>query len=414
MSRKLKLFTIHLAMIFWLLIDFQGFAQDINAQEQEDNKDYHQQQGVSDASIQHEIEENSLVDIHDFTTMSILETIDTNDVEAIVGDIFINDKISFVDLVQLVIDNDYERLNEEMYTYLTAQVFYELSYNRSTIIHILLLTIFASIFINFSNAFGNQQVSQIGFYVIYMILLMVLLKSFQVITIAMSIKVQQLLTFMSALCPVYFLTVALAKGAHSSIVFYNLSLFYIYAVELIISSIIIPLINAYMIIEILNYLSLEKKLNKLAKLIKTLVYWLLKIMVAGVIGLNVVQGLISPVLDTVERNVWLKGAASIPVVGDAMGGSAEIMFSTLQLIKNGVGVAGAIICLIIIVGPVIQLTLLTLMYKCVSAVVEPVADTRISGCIDSVGEGCQMLLKTMVSCGLLFLVTIAIVSATTS
>lgn len=346
-------------------------------------------------------------------TNSVLESIETQEIDEVIGDIFPDEKISFMDLISLVIANDYEELNEQAFTYLTAQVFYELSYNRSTIIHILLLTIFASIFTNFSNAFGNQQVSQIGFYVIYMMLLMVMLQSFQVIVSAMAIKVQQLLTFMSALCPVYFLTVALAKGANSSIVFYNLSLFYIYGVELIIGSIVIPLINAYVVIEILNYLSVEKKLSKLAKLIKTLVYWLLKVMVAGVIGLNVVQGLIAPILDSVERTIWVKSAQAIPVIGDAMGGSAEVMFTTLQLIKNGVGVAGGIICLIIILGPIIQLTFLTLMYKCISAIVEPISDSRISGCVDSVGEACQMLLKTMISCGLLFLITIAIVSATT-
>lgn len=344
----------------------------------------------------------------------VLEKIDIHGVQDVVGDIFPNEKIEFMDLISLVIKNDYEELNEQAFTYLTGQFFYELSYNRSTIIHILLLTIFAAVFTNFSNAFGNQQVSQIGFYVIYMMLLMISLQSFQVITAAMAIKIQQLLTFMSALCPVYFLTVALAKGAHSSIVFYNLSLFYIYGVELIIGSIIIPIINAYIVIEVLNYLTMEKKLSKLAKLIKLLINWMLKIMLGGVIGLNVVQGLISPVLDTIERSVWVKGAESIPIIGDAMGGTAEVMFTTLQLVKNGVGIAGGIICLAIIAGPIIQMAFLTLMYKWISAIIEPISDTRISSCIDSIGDGCQMLLKTIMASGLLFMITIAIVSATTT
>lgn len=343
-----------------------------------------------------------------------LDNLDTKEIENVVGDIFPNSKITFKELIELALKNDYEELNDKVFTYLTGQIFYELSYNKSTIIHILLLTIFASIFNNFSNAFGSKQVSQIGFYVIYMMMLMILLQSFQVTVSAMSLKVGQLLTFMSALCPVYFLTVALAKGANSSIVFYNLSLFYIYGIEIIISALVIPLINGYMVIGVLNYLSMEKKLGKLCKLIKMLVYWLLKIMIAGVVGLNIVQGLISPMLDSLERNIWLKGAEAIPIVGDAMGGSAEIMFTTLQLIKNGVGVAGGIICLLIIASPIIQLTFLTLMYKTISAIVEPISDDRVSGCIDTVGEACQMLLKVMCACGLLFLITIAIVSATTS
>lgn len=344
----------------------------------------------------------------------VLDELELDDIDDIVGDIFPEEKVSFMDLITLVIENDYEELNDQAFTYLTGQIFYELSYNRGTIIHILLLTIFAAVFTNFSNAFGNQQVSQIGFYVIYMMLLMISLQSFQVITTAMAIKIQHLLGFMSALCPVYFLTVALAKGVHSSIVFYNLSLFYIYGVELIIGSIIIPIINAYIVIEVLNYLTLEKKLSKLAKLMKLMTNWLIKIMLGGVIGLNVVQGLISPMLDTVERNIWLKSAEAIPVVGDAMGGTAEVMFTSLQLVKNGIGVAGGLVCLGIVAGPIIQLSLLTFMYKGISAIVEPISDSRITSCIDSIGEGCQMLLKTMMASGLLFMITIAIVSATTT
>lgn len=344
----------------------------------------------------------------------VLERIDIQGVEEVMGDIFPQDKISFSDLIHTVIKNDYEGLNDKVYTYLTGQVLYELSYNKNTIIHILLLTIFASIFTNFSNAFGNSHISQIGFYVIYMMLLMISLQSFQVITTAMAIKIQELLIFMSALCPVYFLTVAIAKGAHSSIVFYNLSLFYIYAVEFLIGVIIIPLINAYIVIEVLNYLSMEKKLTKMAKLIKMLIQWMIKIMLAGVIGLNVVQGLISPLLDSIERSIWIKSAEAVPVLGDAMGGTAEVMFTSLQLVKNGVGLAGVIVCICIISGPVIQMLFLTLMYKCISAIIEPISDTRISACIDSIGEGCQLLLKTMLASGLLFMITIAIVSATTT
>lgn len=343
----------------------------------------------------------------------VIEEFDFSSVEEIVGEIFPEEKISFTDLVHLVISNDYEELNEKAFSYITKQVFYELSYNRSTIIHILLLTIFAAIFANFSNAFGNQQIASMGFYIIYMMLLLVTLQSFHVIVNAMAIKIQQLLIFMSALCPVYFLTVALAAGASSSIVFYNLALLYIYGVEILMGSVILPLINSYIVIEVLNYLSMERKLSKFASLIKLIIGWILKIMMAGVIGLNIVQGLISPVIDNIQRSVWVKGAEAIPIIGDAMGGTAEIMLGTLQLIKNGVGVAGMIICLAIIASPVIQMAMLTLMYKCISAVIEPISDDRISSCIDCVGEGCQMLLKTMMSAGLLFMITIAIVSSTT-
>lgn len=344
----------------------------------------------------------------------LLDTFDYSGIEEIMGDVFPEEKIKFSDLVKSITTNDYESLNEDAYTYITKQIFYELSYNKSMIIHILLLTIFASVFTNFSNAFGNAQIANMGFYIIYLMILIISLQSFQVITQAICLNIEQLLCFMSALCPIYFLAVAFASGNQSSVIFYNLSLLYIYGVELLIISIVIPLINSYIVVEILNYLSLEQKLSKLASLIKKIINWCMKGLLGAVVGLNVVQGLITPVLDSIQRNVWLKGAEAIPVVGDAMSGTLEMMLGSLQLIKNGVGVAGMILCFAIMIGPIIQMVCLTFLYKTISAIIEPISDKRISSVIDRMGDGCEMLLKAIVTTGLLFIITIAIVSATTT
>lgn len=344
----------------------------------------------------------------------ILEELEIEELEEIIGDVFIDEKIEFSDLLYAVLNSDYEELNELAYQYIVKQFFYELSFNRTTMIHILLLTIFAAIFTNFSNAFGSEQIASMGFYILYLMLLIIVLQSFQVIIQSVSDNVELVLIFMSALCPVYFLAVAIASGSNAAIIFYNLSLLYIYLVEFIVLSIVLPLVNSYVVVQMLNYLTLEKRLSRLADLIKLGIYWIIKILLAGVIGLNVIQGLIAPMIDGVQRTLWLKSAEAIPVVGDALSGTGEVILGTLKLIKNGIGVVGLILCVAVITGPVIQMCLLTFLYKFVAAAVEPVSDKRITGCLNCIGEGCQMLLKIIISVGVLFLITIAVVAATTS
>lgn len=344
----------------------------------------------------------------------VISQLDTEELEVIIGDVFMDEKITFQDLLATVLSGDYEALNEQAYDYLVNQFFYELSYNRGTMIHIILLAIFASVFSNFSSAFGSEQIASMGFYILYLMMLMITLQSFQIIMTEVTANVELVLLFMSALCPVYFLAVAIASGTNSAIIFYNLSLLYIYLVELLILSVVLPLVNTYIVVEILNYLTTEKRLSKLARLIKMLINWILKAMLAGVIGLNVIQGLISPVIDEIQRTVWLKSSEAIPIVGDMISGTGEVILGTLKLIKNGVGVVGLLICIVIISGPVIQMSLLTLMYKFVAAMIEPISDKRISGCLYCVGDGCEILLKTILGVGMLFLITIAVVAATTS
>ena len=46
--------------------------------------------------------------------------------------------------------------------------------------------------------------------------------------------------------------------------------------------------------------------------------------------------------------------------------------------------------------------------------IQPVSDERVTGCVEAVGEGCQILLQIVFTVGVLFLLTIAIVAAVTN
>lgn len=169
-----------------------------------------------------------------------------------------------------------------------------------------------------------------------------------------------------------------------------------------------------MVIRVLNNLSAEEYLSKFAELIEFIVTWTLKTLLAAIIGLNVIQGLISPAIDSLKRGVLTKGVEAIPAIGDALGGTAEIVLGTAVLVKNGIGVTGAIICIAICVIPILQMFVMAFLYKLTSAFIQPVSDKRIVGCVSGMGEGCQILLRVIFTTGMLFLLTIAIVTATTT
>ncbi len=345
---------------------------------------------------------------------SIFDSLELEEMESLLGEVFPEEELSFRDLVKQVMDGDLEETGEFVLAFIWDKLMYELEYNRNTFVHIMLLIFLSAIFTNLSKAMGNQQIESVGFLVIYFLIVVLCMRSFDVLVTDIAGKLEILLQFMGVLSPIYFLSVALSTGVNSALVFYNLTILYIYFVELLIANIVIPLINAYIVIVILNYISQEQRLNKLGELVKLVIYWLLKTMIGAVVGLNVIQGMISPVIDSLQRNIWLKSAEAVPVVGDAVGGGAEVIFSSITLIKNSIGVVGLLICLSIVIGPVVQLTLIVLLYKFAAALVEPISDKRIVGCVNCIGEGSRMLLKTVMSIGILFLVTIAIVATSTT
>lgn len=344
---------------------------------------------------------------------TLWEEFEFSEIEDLLDDIFPEKKTDFQDLIKKMLSGQTEPSLQVIGEMISDQFFYEWKSSKAGMVHILLIVIVAAVFTNFSNVFQNKQISEISFYVLYLLLITIGLNSFRILIVSASENLERLIGFMKVLGPVYFLAVAFAAGSSTSILFYNLVLLLIYLVELVILNFLIPFVQVYIVVKVMNNLSEEDYLSKFAELCETVIAWTLKTLLAGVTGVNIIQGLLSPAIDSLKRSVVGRSAEAIPVVGDAIGGVTEVMLGTAVLIKNGIGVAGALVCIGICLVPIIQMAVVTLLYKLIAAMIQPVSDKRIVGCISSIADGSQMLLRIIFTTGVLFLLTIAVVTATT-
>ncbi len=345
---------------------------------------------------------------------AILSEFDFDEIERSLQEMFPDEKIEFGDVVTALMSGDAEEAGGVLLDFLSDVVSYEFRYNWHNLVYILLIAIAAAVFSNFSGAFRNRQISDISFYVLYMLLITLCLTSFQTAAQGLEERLDSVVEFMRVLCPSYFLAVAFASGSVTSVIFYNVILLLIYVVELVIIRFVLPVIHIYIMIRVLGNLTGEDFLSESAELMHKVAAWILKTLLACVIGVNVVQGLLAPAIDTLKRSALTRTAEALPWVGNAMGGAAEIFLGTAVLIKNGIGMAGAVIAVLICLGPIVQLALMALMYKVAAALVQPVSDKRITACISGVSEGYELLVRVIFTVGLLFLLTIAVVAASTS
>ena len=342
----------------------------------------------------------------------VLEQFDFSEIDDSLKEIFPDKKVSFQDILTNLITGDtsfsFDLIKELIVDHFT----YEIRNSRSTIVQILLLVIVAAVFSNFSSVFKSTQVSEISFSMLYMFLITICLNNFRILVDATVANLEKLINFMSVLSPVYFMGVAISTGSSTSIGFYQVVLILIFIVELLILNFLIPLTQIYLIMRVLNELSPEIHLSKFAELIETIVSWSLKMLLALIIGLNVIQGLLSPAIDSVKRSVVTKGAEAIPIVGDAIGGTTEVILGTAVLIRNGIGIIGMIVCFVICLTPLIQMAVTTLIYQLVAAVIQPISEKRLVDCVSSMADSSKLLLRIVFTTGVLFLLTIAVVSTT--
>ena len=343
----------------------------------------------------------------------MIDQFDFEDINDVLKDLFPEEKMDFKETLLGILSGDLTFSAELLNRLLEDQVGYAFRVSKDNLIHILLIAVIAAVFTNFSRVFQSRQIAEISFYVLYLLVIALTLSSFAAVVDWVSGGITNLTSFMGVFCPLYFLAVAIAKGSVTSVAFYNLVLFLIYLVELLVANFLLPLIHIYMMEKVLNYLSEEDYLSKFSELIELGVSWILKTLLACIIGLNVVQGLINPAIDTVKRSVVTRSAEAIPGVGDAIGGITEVVLGTAVLVKNGIGMTGAVICIALCVVPMLQIICIILLYKLMAALIQPISDKRMVGCVETVSEGCHLLLKVLFTTGVLFLLTIVVVAATT-
>lgn len=344
----------------------------------------------------------------------ILSRFDFDEIDASLKELFPEERLEFRSVLEDVLSGDLT-LTAELFNQLIADQFtYAVRTGKDQLVHMLMIALIAAVFSNFSKVFQSRQLSEISFYALYLLMIALALNTFSAVTKWVESGIETLTSFMGVFCPLYFAAVAVAKGSVTAVAFYQLVLFLIYLVELLISSILLPAIHIYMLVRVLNDLSLEGYLTKFAELIELCVSWSLKTLLACVVGINVIQGMISPAIDSVKRSILTRGAEAIPGVGDALGGMAEVAVGTAVLVKNGIGMTGALICVSLCLVPLIQVVCVALLYKLAAAVIQPVSDPRITGCVETVGEGVRLLMRVVFTTGVLFLLTVAVVSAVTS
>lgn len=340
-----------------------------------------------------------------------LEELDFSEVDAMLKEK--GSGIEFGELVRQLINGE-EIDKGELVKKILDVVFQEVLAFRFELIQIILLCIVFAILYNFTNIFENPAVTEISFYMVYMLLLVLLLKSFFILKDIVLVVLDDMLVFLKLLIPTFSLSMAFSGQVAVGSVFYELTFLLIYGIEWLMNYLIVPAIQIYVVVEMMNYLTEEEMLSKMTELIKEGIQWLLKLLFTMVIGINVVQNLLAPVIDNFKSTLISRTAGMIPGLGTSINAVTEIMVGTGIIIKNGVGVAAILVLLVLCAGPVLKVWVMTFLYRVIAAVMQPIADRRMLGCISGAGEGGRLLGKVIVTTVVMFLVTIAMVTAATT
>ena len=207
------------------------------------------------------------------------------------------------------------------------------------------------------------------------------------------------------------MTVAASSGASTAAVFYQGILMLVWMLQWVLLSILLPGVNLYILICLVNHLSREEMLGKMAELLNTAISWGLKTLLGVVVGLQVVKSLIAPVMDSLKRTAIGRTTSAIPGIGNAVNTVTELILTSAVLVRNSLGAAVLIALVLTGAGPVIHYGILSLAYRFLAALAQPVSDKRIVGALSTMGEGCALLLRIFFTAEILCMLTFLILTA---
>lgn len=342
-----------------------------------------------------------------------LEELSTEEIQSMMDGILQDNSFDFAGYVEGLVNGSQKvsflDVMRQLFRGLAQNMFQE----KKMIIYLLLIVVVGAVFSNFSKLFQGKQVSQSAFYAVYFLFFAVLAASFSQVSQIAADTMGQMLDFTKVLLPAYFLSMSFSHGSMAAGAYYEFTLAVITLVDFVLVTFALPAVHLYFFLQVANQLSEEDMFSKMAELIRDCLRLAIKTMFGIVMGMNVVQGLIVPVTAQVKNMAVVKAGSAIPGVGNTIGSVTETVLCAATLVKNAVGVTGVVVVFLICAAPVLRMLTSQLLYQGITALVQPVSDKRLLSCLGGTVEAIRLLVYIVGTGGMLFVSSIAIISAMT-
>lgn len=213
---------------------------------------------------------------------------------------------------------------------------------------------------------------------------------------------------MQALFPLLVTLLAAVGGAASSLFYQPAVMAAAGSMTALVTQATMPLAVSVAVLTMVGGLSSQLRVGKLCKLFRQAADWTLGLGFTVFIGVMTVQGLSAAAVDGVSiRTAKYAMDNFIPVVGGMFADTVDTLVGSSLLIQNAVGVLGLLLLLGRLMTPLLRTVAAMLLYRAVAAVLEPMTDSPLCGCISEYSEVFSLLFIIQLSVGAMFLLLVA-------
>ena len=180
------------------------------------------------------------------------------------------------------------------------------------------------------------------------------------------------------------------------------------AMTTLICEVTVPLATAGAILTMLCHLGDGLRLHRLASFVQSCATWSLGICFTVFIGVLTTRAVTAAALDGVTlRTAKYALSNFIPVVGGLFADTVDTLVGSGMLVQGALGVTGLMLIASYAMSPLCQTLVSAMMYRLASALMQPVSDGPLSGCIHDFGRVLMLLFIIQLCAAAMFLMLIA-------
>lgn len=286
----------------------------------------------------------------------------------------------------------------------------EINLSIGTLVSILVIVVIHGILKSITDELENNNISQIIYFVQYILIVTLIMSNFTEMIKLVKETAEDLVGFINVLLPLLLTLMIYTGSITTSTILEPIILFAINLISNAIKNLLIPVVFIIVVFSIISKISEKVQIEKLSKFLRTGVVWVLGIVLTLFVGVVSLEGTLSSSVDGITAKTAKAAVSSvIPVVGKVLGDVVDSVLGCGVILKNAVGLVGVIIIIGICIMPIIKIGILSIIYSLSSALIQPIADTKIVKLLEEMGGVFKILLGILCAISVMLIIGITLV-----
>lgn len=301
---------------------------------------------------------------------------------------------------------------QKLFESVAGYFFREVIASFKLMIMLLIICVICALLTNLQKAFSNEGLSDIAYFACYSLIIIIVARSFYIGVNEVKAATGNITDFMAALIPVLLTLLAAGGGIVQSTIMDPIIIVAINVSARIFMDLLLPLILIGFVLQFVNNISEDYKVDRLAKLLNQMVLWIQGLVMTVFIAIVTIRGINAKAIDQVTAKTAKFAVDNfVPIVGKALSDAISTVVGYSVVLKNAISSIGLIVLIAIVIFPIIKVLALALIYKLTAALVQPISDKRIVNCINAAGDTLILLMSCLISISVMFFIMIAIIAS---